>query len=140
MFDGHRSLARTQLLVITSYSIHYTKLYEPHSGVDAEVVDTEYHGADTIIGCKVGSQLLALRAAGRANFAVGAHVRLSWSADDAHVFESESGRRCENGARPRDVSVITSYSIHYTKLYEPDNSGFSSSVNNAFHSFRVCDK
>ncbi len=76
----------------------------PHSGVDAEVVDTEYHGADTIIGCKVGSQLLALRAPGRANFAVGARVRLSWSADDVHVFESESGRRCENGARPRDVS------------------------------------
>lgn len=76
----------------------------PHSGVGAEVVDTEYHGADTIINCKLGSQLLALRVPGRANLAAGARVNLNWSAGDVHVFEAESGRRCQDGARPRDVS------------------------------------
>jgi sn-glycerol 3-phosphate transport system ATP-binding protein len=75
-----------------------------HSGVDAEVVDTEYHGADSIISCRAGTQLLALRAPGRADFAAGARVRLSWSAGDVHVFEVESGRRCEKAARPRDVA------------------------------------
>jgi hypothetical protein len=45
-----------------------------------------------------------LRAPGRADFAAGARVRLSWSAGDVHVFEVESGRRCEKAARPRDVA------------------------------------
>jgi sn-glycerol 3-phosphate transport system ATP-binding protein len=76
----------------------------PHSGVGAEVVDTEYHGADSIINCRAGTQLLALRAPGRAHFAAGARVRLSWLAGDVHMFEVESGRRCEKAARARDVA------------------------------------
>lgn len=75
-----------------------------HSGVSAEVVDTEYHGADSIVNCRIGSELLALRVPGRANFAAGTRVRLRWSAGDVHVFEAESGRRCEHAARPRDVT------------------------------------
>jgi sn-glycerol 3-phosphate transport system ATP-binding protein len=74
------------------------------TGVPAEVADVEYHGADSIVSCQVGTELLALRLPGRANFARSAAVRLTWSTRDVHVFEAESGKRCEVAARVRDVA------------------------------------
>ena len=74
--------------VITSYSIHYTKLY------DAEI------GATTSTFGYDESMERYLRATSRADVADAANTVKDCLNADAEVY------------------VITSYSIHYTKLYE----------------------
>ena len=66
--------------VITSYSIHYTKLYEGALGLGGRAVD-----------------LVAQHHVG----------------EDGPLAQQEVV-----GAPVEDVGVITSYSIHYTKLYD----------------------
>ena len=83
--------------VITSYSIHYTKLYEPRWVVDAVALSSaleEYvHTAHPLAGI--------LRTA---------------------ICLTDPSPRMDEAARLSGLSVdslvITSYSIHYTKLYE----------------------
>ena len=76
--------------VITSYSIHYTKLY------DIDRVDVEqvvlHQSHDVLEGRQVGGQ-----------YAVAIH---------APQFPGDAPRLAN------DFHVITSYSIHYTKLYD----------------------
>lgn len=64
-------------------------------GVPARLVNAEYLGADTIVTAQIGSQSLLVRAAGRMRVAEGQAVRLGWRSPDAHVFETQSGRRIE---------------------------------------------
>ena len=62
-------------------------------GVPAEVLTTEYLGADTILTCNVGQERLAVRLAGPSVLTAGTAVRLTWSPQDAHVFDAATGRR-----------------------------------------------
>ncbi len=73
-------------------------------GLGAEVLDWEYHGADSIVNCRVGGQLLALRVPGRANLSRGAAVSLTWSAGEVHLFDERTGVRRDDAGRPRDVA------------------------------------
>ena len=88
--------------VITSYSIHYTKLY-----------DTIYEGttaiqANDLIGRKIA------RESGMTIKAVIEEMR-------GVVAELEAQESEEmNAIRAALSGVITSYSIHYTKLYDAD--------------------
>ncbi len=65
----------------------------PRNGLQTELTNIEYLGADSILTCAVGGQTLAVRAAGRVELAPGSSIRLTWSKDAAHVFEAASGRR-----------------------------------------------
>lgn len=62
----------------------------------AEVRSIDYHGADSIIECAIGDQILVVRTEGVSHLPVGASVRLSWPADAMHVFDAASGKRIEN--------------------------------------------
>ncbi len=73
-------------------------------GLPAEVVDWEYHGADSVVNCRAGDQLLALRVAGRAHLARGERVGLSWSRSDVHLFDADSGVRRDDAACPKGVT------------------------------------
>ena len=78
-------------IVITSYSIHYTKLY------DGQLRD--YEGINKIT-IPLPPMLIAPSTAG-----AGSEV-----SQFAIIVDT---------ARKLKMSVITSYSIHYTKLYDP---------------------
>jgi sn-glycerol 3-phosphate transport system ATP-binding protein len=73
-------------------------------GVSATVKSVEYLGADSILTCAVGSQTLAVRAPGRETQSPGAPVRLSWTPDATHVFDSQSGSRRDDAAAVSSIS------------------------------------
>jgi len=66
-------------------------------GVTAEVVASEYLGADTVVQCRIGDQSLSVRGAGHLRLGKGTPVRLTWSAEDAHLFDASSGQRRTDG-------------------------------------------
>ncbi len=70
------------------------------SGVAAELVATEYLGADTVLTCRIGRETLALRLAGRSPLQPGAAIRVAWSDADALLFDAASGRRIERTSTP----------------------------------------
>ena len=82
------------MIVITSYSIHYTKLYELHCGNS----DAEWRVALE----RVTSELR-----------LGTHVALAERGRCPYRAAPAKSDRIEN-----ERGVITSDSIHYTKLYE----------------------
>jgi sn-glycerol 3-phosphate transport system ATP-binding protein len=65
-------------------------------GQPATVDGCEYFGADTIVGCRIGSQRLAVRVAGRPRLAPGAAVKIAWPDHAAHLFDARTGRRSDN--------------------------------------------
>ena len=83
--------------VITSYSIHYTKLYD-HEKVLRKVGADEVINLEIEEGVRIASRLIAPEVADR--------IPVAEDISLAEVF------------LPPDFGVITSYSIHYTKLYD----------------------
>ena len=69
------------------------------AGLAARVVTVEYLGADSIVTCAAGAEMLALRAPGRVELSDGTPVRLTWHPDAVHLFDAVSGKRIEQ-ARP----------------------------------------
>jgi sn-glycerol 3-phosphate transport system ATP-binding protein len=69
------------------------------SGVDARVEGVEYLGADSLLTCRVGTQVLALRVAGRSGLSRGDVTRLSWARGAQHFFDTATGRRAEDESR-----------------------------------------
>ncbi|EJM99187.1 ABC transporter ATP-binding protein [Herbaspirillum sp. YR522] len=63
------------------------------SGVAAAVHGVEYFGADTIIGARVGTATLLVRAPGQLDLRAGDPVRLAWQASDQYFFDRHSGMR-----------------------------------------------
>ena len=108
-------------VVITSYSIHYTKLYERFYRADfasfeavrafAAAIRRDYRRLDVLVnnaGVWLDSEERQLSADGHEMHLQG--TNRFFSVKDA-------------SAQPRAMCVITSYSIHYTKLYEWCSSG-----------------
>jgi sn-glycerol 3-phosphate transport system ATP-binding protein len=62
-------------------------------GIAATVAAIEYLGADSLVGCRVGSAALAVRVSGSVGLAKGDPVRLSWAAGAQHIFASDGTRR-----------------------------------------------
>ncbi len=62
-------------------------------GLEAEIVATEYLGADTILTCKLGDEMLSLRAGGQLAHAPGQAVRIAADPAALHLFDAQSGRR-----------------------------------------------
>ncbi|MCU4118908.1 ABC transporter ATP-binding protein [Variovorax sp. N23] len=63
-------------------------------GIPAVVQSVEYLGADLVLRCAVGSEVLLVRAAGGHVATPGERVHLRWSPDEAHGFGAD-GRRID---------------------------------------------
>jgi len=61
----------------------------------ARVGSVEHHGADSIVLCDVDGQAVAVRQDGFSKAAPGDEIRLAWRADDEHIFDTATGRRCD---------------------------------------------
>jgi sn-glycerol 3-phosphate transport system ATP-binding protein len=70
--------------------------------VPATVAAVEYHGADSILDCTVGSQMLQVRIEGVRRFSQGQQIRLGWHPEAMHVFEEETGLRRDLRPLPSD--------------------------------------
>jgi sn-glycerol 3-phosphate transport system ATP-binding protein len=68
-------------------------LVEKEEKLRGTVVSADYHGADTIVGVKVGEDTVLVRSPGHVKVAPGAQARLGWNAADAHHFDAKSGGR-----------------------------------------------
>lgn len=62
-------------------------------GFPATVRGVEYLGADSVLDCELGGQLLAVRTQGKTGLAAGDRVQVAWSEASAHVFDAASGHR-----------------------------------------------
>jgi sn-glycerol 3-phosphate transport system ATP-binding protein len=62
----------------------------------AEIRSVDYHGADSIIECAIGSQIVLVRAEGVSGLLPGQRVRLAWEPDAMHVFNAETGQRVDH--------------------------------------------
>ena len=60
--------------------------------VPATVQSLEYLGADLVLRCAVGTELITVRAEGRTDVAEGAQVALGWPAQAEHYFDSSGAR------------------------------------------------
>jgi sn-glycerol 3-phosphate transport system ATP-binding protein len=74
-------------------------------GLPAVVRGVEYLGADSIMDCQVGDQIMAVRSQGRIRVETGTRVGLAWPSDCEHFFQTSSGRRRDDigGERPAGV-------------------------------------
>ena len=100
-------------LVITSYSIHYTKLYESNAS------SHEASCAKTIVS--IGADLAFVVAARKKDKEIRVSVRsrkiISKRVHMGSLMEKVAKKLGGQGGG-HEEAVITSYSIHYTKLYD----------------------
>jgi sn-glycerol 3-phosphate transport system ATP-binding protein len=68
--------------------------------VKAEVAAIEYHGADSILDCRVGDQAIQVRIEGVRQLTPGDKVHLTWAPSAVHVFDEAGGCRVERMALP----------------------------------------
>ncbi len=68
---------------------------EIHSdaGTPAELVSTDYLGADTLVTAQIDGQPIRIRQPGRFPLEIGRRVYLRWAPDAVHHFDKKSGRR-----------------------------------------------
>ncbi len=64
-------------------------------GLPAELLWSDYLGADTIVTARLGQQSLMLRVPGRFAVQRGMRAGLAWAPDHVHVFDAASGRRVD---------------------------------------------
>ena len=60
--------------------------------VPATVQSLEYLGADLVLRCALGSELITVRADGKADIAAGAQIALGWPAQAEHYFDTQGCR------------------------------------------------
>ena len=69
------------------------------NGVTAQVDSVEYLGADSIVTCRVGTELLTVRLPGQVSLGRSSEARLAWDASAVHLFDAASGLRVERESR-----------------------------------------
>ena len=69
-------------------------------GIPADLVSTDYLGADTILTARIGTQQVLVRHSGRFAFDGPRRVSLSWPSSAAHLFDRDSGRRTNHPRTP----------------------------------------
>jgi sn-glycerol 3-phosphate transport system ATP-binding protein len=62
-------------------------------GVPASISGIEYLGADSVVTCALGDQLVAVRTKGKLRASGGDPVRLAWDASVMHCFDQAQGHR-----------------------------------------------
>jgi sn-glycerol 3-phosphate transport system ATP-binding protein len=60
--------------------------------VPATVQSLEYLGADLVLRCAVGSELITVRSDGKFDLAIGTQISLQWPAQAEHYFDSHGDR------------------------------------------------
>ena len=70
------------------------------TNIAARVDAVEYLGADSIVTCRVGTELLTVRLPGQVALKPSSEARLAWAADAVHLFDAASGLRVERESRP----------------------------------------
>ena len=110
--------------VITSYSIHYTKLYEVVAYNNEFYKNPSFQYSTNSVTLSVPSYVAenvvlvdTINTNSYTDFSVG----FSKAADESNIQEYRILIFRDWDITNIDSSVITSYSIHYTKLYEPIN-------------------
>lgn len=84
------TLTETPLLV----GVRPENLFLAEGGcLKANVTGIEFLGAETLIDCTAEGASFVLKATGTVQVALGDSVSLSFSAEDVHVFDNETGRR-----------------------------------------------
>jgi sn-glycerol 3-phosphate transport system ATP-binding protein len=73
-------------------------------GIEATVQSMEYLGGDSLLGCAIGGQPLAVRVQGSVGLSPGDTARLTWAAGAQHFF-AEDGTRHDVNAR-RDAATL----------------------------------
>jgi len=68
------------------------------SGIAATVETVEYLGADSIVTCRAGSELITARLPGQVGLARSSPTTLSWDRDAVHHFDAASGLRVGRSA------------------------------------------
>jgi sn-glycerol 3-phosphate transport system ATP-binding protein len=63
------------------------------AGVSAIVCSLEYLGADSVVDCRIGEQMISVRTHGRIKIEPGTQVNLAWSLENAHYFQTSTGQR-----------------------------------------------
>jgi len=66
------------------------------AGEEATICASEYFGADTILTCCLGKQLLHVRVAGKPLTAIGQKVHLNFAPESVHFFNKVTGLRCDD--------------------------------------------
>jgi len=64
-------------------------------GVAAQVVGSEYLGADTLIDARIGGVAFMLRLPGRSPLPPGSNATIAWDAGATHWFAAATGRRID---------------------------------------------
>ena len=72
-------------------------------GVAAELIASDYLGADTIITACVGDQTIDARVPGHITVKQGDIVRLIWTPENVHFFDAETGKRTAE-TRPMEIA------------------------------------
>ncbi|MEO5702107.1 MAG: ABC transporter ATP-binding protein [Casimicrobiaceae bacterium] len=74
-------------------------------GVRADVVATEYLGADSLLTCKIGAANVAVRTPGRVALAPGDEAWLSWPTSAQHLFDAGGTRQQERDPSPMTMQA-----------------------------------
>jgi sn-glycerol 3-phosphate transport system ATP-binding protein len=74
-------------------------------GHAARVESVEYLGADSIVVCRLGTELITARLAGQVWLERGSEAKLAWDPEAVHFFDAASGLRVERGTRPASLAA-----------------------------------
>jgi sn-glycerol 3-phosphate transport system ATP-binding protein len=74
----------------------HLRIVDTADGIHASVAAVEYLGADSIVDCKIGDEVVTVRVAGQCALAAGASVGLAVEAQELHFFDAASGKRRED--------------------------------------------
>ena len=88
---GHSVGVRPEHIRIAGSADAALPLEEAEAGAAATVETCEYFGSDTILGCLVGGQHLAVRAPGKHTLAPATPVVLKWARSAQHFFDAAGG-------------------------------------------------
>ncbi len=90
--DGH--IAGSQVAVLRAGALLGIRPESVTLGgqIPATVQSLEYLGADLVLRCAVGTEVVTVRADGQCDLVAGASVGLQWPAQAEHIFDSQGNR------------------------------------------------
>jgi sn-glycerol 3-phosphate transport system ATP-binding protein len=74
-------------------------------GIAVRIESVEYLGADSLVACRVGTELLTARLPGQVALERGSEAKLAWAPDAVHLFDAANGLRIERGATPASLAA-----------------------------------